>query len=110
MEEKPRLQNREEVERILQALPRRLTLSTQVTECTDSYHTPGAPTLEDELTKVGAFPKDGKLYDATGKEIRIVQRDLWGTPSPERVLEQERKEFEDLQKRYRVIVLSTIHP
>src|SRR5688572_7856605 len=69
MDEKLRLQNREEIERILQALPQKLKLSKQVHGVSGDYPTPGARTLEDELIEAGARPKDGKLYDSTGREI-----------------------------------------
>jgi hypothetical protein len=65
----------------------------------------GTPTVKDELEKVGAHVKDGKLYDNSGREIRFFTQHTGGYVGKS-VLDKEREELSRLRDEYTVIVIT----
>jgi hypothetical protein len=86
-------------------LPEYFTLSTPLVQ--HSWEPDrGGPTICDKLKELGARVRDGKLCDASGKEIRFVIRHGGGDTS--RFMErqaEERAEVAELNKQYTVVVL-----
>lgn len=63
--------------------------------------------VKDELTRLKAKCANKKLVDENKKEIRFFRRSTcWGNPPADagEILERERKELEELEKNYTVIV------
>src|SRR5215831_15502572 len=76
---RPRVQ----VDSCRDCLPEHLTLDTEF--CESESHAgrrEKATTIRDKLIRLGAYTRDGKLYDGTGREIRFYPMDLgtFGTP------------------------------
>jgi hypothetical protein len=62
-------------------------------------------TVEQKLAELGAYAKEGKLYDRSGKEIYFFQG-IVGGPRPSPEMEKQRAEEErKLHERYTVIDL-----
>ncbi len=71
------------------------------------------PTVKDKLTEVGAYAKDGKLFDNSGKEIRFYsyidgRGYMPGNPDYEKEVQKHGEAIRELQKTYTVIVLAFI--
>ena len=97
-------------QRFNSCLPLTVKRSEVVTLRTDTTtNTVGKVTLEDKLTELKARCKNGKLVDASGKEIHFFRMTgCWGNPPPDyqEILEQQNKELEKLRKRYVVIEIT----
>ena len=66
-------------------------------------------TVEQKLTELKARCKNGKLVDASGKEIHFFRMTgCWGNPPPDyqEILEKQNNELEKLRKRYLVIEIT----
>jgi hypothetical protein len=72
--------------------------------------------LWQELAKLGAYSKEGKLYDSSGKEITFYTNVIGGTPAyrdddykaRDMARDIRKREMDALKKRYRVIFLHTV--
>jgi hypothetical protein len=66
-------------------------------------------TVRQRLGKLNARCKAGKLVGGNNKEIRFYQlQGCWGNPPPDytEILNRQRKELEELKKRYAVIEIT----
>jgi len=63
-------------------------------------------TVKDELSRLKAKCVNGKLVDEKGKEIKFFRPSCWGNPPADyaEILERERKELAELQKKHTVII------
>ena len=90
-------------ESLARCLPAGISLSTQL----DGH----GITVEQKLTELGARPHDGKLVDASGKEIYFLHRITPGAdPGPEGEKARRKAEEEELNRlreKYTVIVIIT---
>jgi hypothetical protein len=66
-------------------------------------------TVRQKLRELRAYCKDGKLYDEAGKELYFYWVPETGYPSSVEAEIEERKHYEDLQKRYRMIPMFPDH-
>ena len=90
-------------------LPEYVTLDTPLSQH-DWEPDGGGPTVRDKLIELGASVRDGKLCDASGKEIRFVIRHGGGdTHRFEERQAAQRAEEQELKKQYTVVVLFIGH-
>jgi hypothetical protein len=96
----------DEPEAIANMLPEEITLATPLASTGKSR--PGKETVGDKLKELGAYVRQGKLYDVSGKEIRFF---IWRgkrTFSDKEHIEwmrwQAQKE-QRLKQRYTVVVI-----
>ena len=92
---------------IARHLPPHIKLSMRLSQPEHKKNVIGDPTVKDELIKLGAHVKDGKLLSRSGKGIRFFDLTLPGvqTKGTEAKLEADQKEIESLRERYEVIVI-----
>jgi hypothetical protein len=62
-------------------------------------------TVRQKLRELRAYSRDGKLYDEAGKELHFYHFPEYGSPPTQEMLDADQKHFQDLQKRYRVILM-----
>jgi hypothetical protein len=92
---------------IASCLPKGIKLSTPLNFVSGEPTNAKNETVGSRLKRLGANVRDGKLYDASGKEIRIHVRHFDGTygsnQDADKAMEWHRKEVQELEKHYTVV-------
>ena len=100
---------------LARCLPEGISLSTSLATVS---HGPGDPRVRDKLKELGAHARNGRLFDASGKEIRFFQLyvpsgtelAVFTTREDEqrrhRSVQKQEQELQELRRRYNVIVIT----
>jgi hypothetical protein len=98
---------------VSRCLPRGVTLDTEFCPDREGCEPGQRLTVKRSLEGLGAHVEDGKLYDASGKEIYFYQHPASGPPpDAEQVARQrdEQDKLEKLRQKYRVVeMFPTFH-
>ncbi len=91
-----------ELSALERCLPQGMTLETRFAPRSAPF-VRDTITVREKLEELGARCKDGKLYDAAGKELYFYRVPEYGTPPLPGVWEREGEERRRLEERYHVI-------